>query len=700
MSRSTTFAFLLVLLSVAGYGQTATGLPENPAAGGYDPHALFAPGFYTDLHLATRQANGAPSAGYWQNRADYTLAVRLDTIKNELEGSAIIRYTNNSPDTLSSLWLYIDQNTYRKDARANFLTSFAAGGHTEGYQLASVKVEQGGVSVDADYVVTDTRLQVRLRRPLAPKGGKLSLQIRYRYVVPGDFGNRTDYVSTRNGKIYEIAQWYPRMCVYDDRQGWNTLPFLGSGEFYDEYGDFDYRVTVPWDMIVAGSGELVNPQEVLTQKEAARLTAARASDKTVMIRDAAAIGDPSSRPVQKGELTWRFKMANTRDVAFGASRAYIWDAARVNLPGGKKSLAMSVYPVESAGPGAWDRATEYLKASMEYFSEKWFVYPYPVAINEAGIAGGMEYPGIVFDGINDKGKELYWVAAHEIGHNWFPMIVGSDERAYGWMDEGFNTFIDIYASDAFNKGEFAPKRDGEYAPGGGNPVEEIVPLLKDPQAPVMMTRADAIPESYRHPMTYFKPALGLVLLREVILGKDRFDYAFRRYIQTWAYRHPGPYDFFRTMDNEAGEDLSWFWREWFFHNWGLDLAVQGAQFHAGAGSNAPSTAPAGADTAGTGTPRANANATMLPATSTLPASNPRTVDVTIVNLDRMAMPSTLELVWKDGTKQRIELPVETWLQSGTRVLHFPATQELSSVTIDPDKVLPDVRRDNNTWKAQ
>ncbi len=197
-------------------------------------------------------------------------------------------------------------------------------------------------------------------------------------------------------------------------------------------------------------------------------------------------------------------MANTRDVAFGASRAYVWDAARVNLPGGKKSLAMSVYPAESAGTGSsLGRATEYLKASMEYFSQQWYVYPYPVAVNEAGIAGGMEYPGIVFDAITDKGKDLFAVTAHEIGHNWYPMIVGSDERTNAWMDEGFNTFIDVYASEAFNKGEFAPKRDDEYAPGGGNPVEEILPLLKDAEAPVMMTRADGIPEKYRHPLTYF-----------------------------------------------------------------------------------------------------------------------------------------------------------------------------------------------------
>ncbi len=645
----------LTLTTISATAQTNPGLPENPARPGYDPHALFAPASYPEGRLATRQANGSPSAAYWQNRADYMLTARIDTSKNELEGSASIHYTNNSPDTLHDVWLYLDQNTYRKDARSNFFTGLTPSGHTEGYQLQSVKVEQGGVITDADYILTDTRLQIRLRHPLAPKGGKLNLIVRYRYIVPGDFGNRTDYTSTRNGKIYEIAQWYPRMCVYDDRDGWNTLPFLGSGEFYDEYGDFDYKVTVPWDMIVAGSGELQNPQEVLTATELAHYNAAKLSDKTVMIHDAAAIGNPASRPVRQGLLTWHFKMNNTRDVAFGASRAYIWDGARVNLPNGKKSMAMSVYPVESAGANAWGRATEYLKGSMEYFSRQWFVYPWPCAVNEAGIAGGMEYPGIVFDGITDTGKVLFWVTAHEIGHNWFPMIVGSDERTYAWMDEGFNTFIDVYCSDAFNKGEYAPKRDDEYAPGGGNPVEEILPLLKDPAAPVMLTRADAIPEKYRHPMTYFKPALGLVLLREVILGKDRFDYAFRQYIQHWAYRHPGPEDFFRTMNNEAGEDLSWFWRGWFLHNWGLDLAIQKVQ-RAGEGW-----------------------------------------DITVANLDQMAMPSTLEAVWKDGTRQRIELPVETWLSSGERTIHLAASQALSSVTIDPDKVLPDGDRENNKW---
>jgi len=411
-------------------------------------------------------------------------------------------------------------------------------------------------------------------------------------------------------------------------------------------------------MIVAGSGELLNPAEVLTAKQLARLNEARNSDKTIMIRTADEVTQTSSRPKNTGNLTWHFKMMNTRDVAFGASKAYIWDAARVNLPEGKKSLSMSVYPVESAGNGAWGRATEYLKKSIEYFSAKWFVYPYPVAVNEAGIAGGMEYPGIVFDGITDKGDELYWVTAHEIGHNWFPMIVGSNERRYAFMDEGFNTFIDVYAADEFNHGEYAPKRDGEYAPGKGNPADEIVPTIADPDAPVILTSADAVSEKYRHPIEYFKPAFGLVLLREQILGKDRFDYAFRNYIHNWAYKHPQPEDFFRSMDNGGGEDLSWFWRGWFYHNWSLDLALVDARY--------------------------------------VDKDPKKGIQVTVANKGQMAMPFTIEVKLKDGSKQRMKLPVETWLQNKAITFVIPTTTEAESVSVDPDAVLPDMNRGNNT----
>lgn len=642
---------LLMLLN----GRVALAQNSAPASH-YQPAQLFSPLFYTQSGNAWHAPNGNPGPQYWQNRADYQLTASIDTVTETLTGSALISYTNNSPDSLEYLWLHLDQNTYRKDARSRFLTGLASPDYTNGYQVKAVHVISNGKTEPADYIITDTRMQVRLRRPLAAKGGKLQLSIQYQYTIPGAFGGRTDYVATRNGKIYEIAQWFPHMCVYDAARGWNTLPYLAS-EFYFDYGDIDYKVTVPWDMIVAGSGELLNEAEVLTKTQQSRLAKARNSDATIMIRSEAEVNDPASRPVQKGSLTWHFSMKNTRDVAFGASRAYVWDAARANLPNGKKALAMSVYPVESAGPDAWGRATEYLKGSMEHFSEKWFPYPYPVAVNEAGIAGGMEYPGIVFDGITDKGKELFWVTAHEIGHNWFPMIVGSDERRFAWMDEGFNTFIDIYASDMFNKGEYAPKRDAEYAPGGGNPADEIVPVLEDADCPSIMTAPDAIPEKYRHPLTYFKPAFGLVLLREQILGKDRFDYAFKKYIGHWAYKHPQPEDFFRAMENGAGEDLNWFWNEWFYHNWRFDIAVINAAYV----SNDVS----------------------------------KGIQITISNLEKMAFPCTLELQLKNGTSQRLQLPVETWLQQKTAVITVPTTTAVAKIILDPDAALPDGNRKNN-----
>lgn len=651
---------LFALLAVNSQAQKTKVSPGDTTSN-YNPAALFSPKFYTDKGNEFHSANGEPGPKYWQNRANYTINVALDTASKTISGTVSILYINNSPDALQYLWLQLDQNTYKKEARSNFFTGRVPrpDQHTTGYTIESVALDYGDLLEKVPYVITDTRMQVRL--PHALGKGSIKLRINYHYTIPGDFGNRTDYVKTKNGTIYEIAQWFPRMCVYDDSRGWDTLPFLGAGEFYLDYGDFDYQVTVPWDMIVAGSGELLNPKEVLTAKQIARLDAARASDKTVMIRTLAEVTDPASRPVNKGTLTWHYKMINTRDVAFGASKAYVWDAARVNLPGGKKSLAMSVYPAESVGPNAWDRATEYLKKSIEYFSEKWFVYPYPVAINEAGIAGGMEYPGIVFDGITDKGNELYWVTAHEIGHNWFPMIVGSDERRFGWMDEGFNTFIDIYASEEFNKGEYAPKRDGEYAPGGGNPADEIIPILNDPASPPIMTAADATPEKYRHPLVYFKPAFGLVLLREQILGKDRFDYAFRNYIAKWAFKHPQPDDFFRSMESGAGEDLSWFWKGWFYNNWVSDIAITAAQ---NVGSNAT-----------------------------------KGVKITVVSKEQLPMPFTVELKYKDGSKKRHYLPVETWMQRKVVTVILPDDKDVESVTIDPDNALPDLNRGNNSVKV-
>ena len=623
------------------------------SASQYNPLETFAPLTLPEPVNRYRSSNGAPGPDYWQNRADYELHAQIDTAHKVLSATEVITYSNHSPDRLTSLWLQLDQDQYRTDSRATAADEEIRKEFTDGYQFDAVELEVDGHREKATYVICDARMQIQLPKPLAPAVGRIRVHISYHYTIPGLFGGRTSWTATRNGDIYDIAQWYPRMAVYDDLRGWDTLPYMAQ-EFYLEYGSFDYYVTVPWDMLVAGSGALVNPEQVLTATQRERLAQARTSDQTVVIRTAAEIGAATSRPTRTGTSTWHYHMDNTRDVVFSASPAFIWDAARIKLPDNGSALAMSFYPAESD----WARSTEYLKHAVEEFSGRWYPYPYPVAINVAGGSSGMEYPGVLFDGIDDKGKELFWITAHEIGHTWFPMIVGFNERRNAWMDEGFNTFIDIFESDDFDQGVYGPKRDSEYAPGGGNPVDEIQSLLEDPAAPPMMTRADAILEKYRHPVTYFKSALGLVLLRDQILGHERFDWAFRRFIRDWAFKHPAPSDFFRAMESEGGEDLSWFWRGWYFNNWSLDLAVKSVVYR----DNDPT----------------------------------KGALLTFQNLDRLVMPATVQIDFKDGSHERIRLPAETWILRSEATLPIDSTRPIASVTVDPDHVIPDRNRTNNT----
>jgi hypothetical protein len=627
----------------------------------YDAHALFGPMFYTQHGNELRTADGKPGPAYWQNRADYELSMSLDTATKIITGTETITYTNNSPDSLAYIWLQLDQQVSKLGSRSHLVSG--RGGRedtTSGFIFSTVAVMVPGRIIPVRYIVSDSRMQIRLDHLLGPRGAKLKVLLDYHFTLPHSGGNGRDgYMDTRNGKIYDIAQWYPRLCVYDDIRGWNTLPFLGGGEFYLEYGDFDFKITVPWDMIVVASGKLENPAQVLTKKQIGRLTKASRSDQTVAIRSAEEVNDPATRPVQHGTLTWHYAMKDSRDIAIAASRAYVWDAARINLPGGKTCMGMSVYPVESQGNDRWGRATEFIKNAVEIFSRQWLTYPYPVAINAAGPVGGMEYPGITFDGMKAGGKGLWALLAHEIGHNWFPMVVGSDERRDAFMDEGFNTFIDIYASEQFNHGEFAPKRDGEYAPKGGDPAREIVPLLRNPKAPPIVFPADGIEGNLVHPVEYYKTALGLVLLRELILGPDRFDYAFRDYIHAWAFRHPQPEDFFRCIENGAGEDLDWFWREWFLHNWQLDQGIQSLTYS----GNDPAIGS----------------------------------EITLVNLGKMALPVILRVKESGGRDSILHLPVEIWERGGKFSFHYDSTTPVDSLILDPLKQLPDENLANNIW---
>ena len=435
----------------------------------YDQHDLFNPNFYPSSVNEFRAADGEPGPEYWTNKASYRINATLDTTNDAITGTVVISYTNNSPQSLPFLWLYLDQNLFNLKSRGQ--AKFPATRRSRygdvnstfdgGYKIKSVKLlstEKGKIAAsDVFNLVSDTRMQVRLPKALA-HGKTVEIKIDYSYNIPKEGSDRTGILDTKNGKIYAIAQWYPRMCVFDDIEGWNTLPYLGAGEFYLDYGDFDYSVTVPANMIVGGSGDLQNPNDVLTSTEIKRLAQAKQSDKTVVIRSAEDVTNPSFLP-KKGNLTWHFKMKNARDVSWAASKAFIWDAARINFPSGRKGLAQSVYPVEADGDSAWGRSTEYVKGALEGYSKRWFEFPYDNATNVASNINGMEYPGIVFCNAKSKGARLWGVTDHEFGHTWFPMIVGSNERKYGWMDEGFNTFINGISTADFNNGEYVNRKE-------------------------------------------------------------------------------------------------------------------------------------------------------------------------------------------------------------------------------------------------
>ncbi|MCW3119037.1 MAG: family peptidase, partial [Chitinophagaceae bacterium] len=364
----------------------------------YDQHEAFSPlPYMSPLNPLTRTPAGSPAKGYWQNRADYTIDAKLDTSNHTITGTVEIAYSNNSPDPLPYLWLQLDQEIFKDSSRA-VLTSkikgsyFADGKFEGGYRINAVTLRHKGRVYKADYLINDTRMQIRLMQPLESKE-KIALKINYSFIIPGNRAIRMGRMGTSNGEIYQIAQWYPRMCVYDDVTGWNTLPYQVTGEFYLDYDDYDVSLDVPADMLVVASGELLNPQNVLTIPERSRLERARNSDTAISIRT---INEVKIARKVKGSRVWHFSIKNSRDMVWAASRAFVWDAARINLPDGRKALAQSVFPVEAAGKVRWGRSTEFIKGVIEYNSAKWFPYPYPNAIHVAGKQNGMEYPGMVF----------------------------------------------------------------------------------------------------------------------------------------------------------------------------------------------------------------------------------------------------------------------------------------------------------------
>ncbi|MBD3582974.1 M1 family metallopeptidase [Flavobacterium selenitireducens] len=634
---------------------------EKSTTSSYDYNAAFAPGFYNVTGNEYRSASGQPGPKYWQNRADYKLTASLNDQTGEIIGSEILTYSNNSPDALPFLWLHIDQNLFAKESRGNAVipTSGSRNGargevFDGGHNIKSVKLiatAKGGKTTETPlaFTITDTRMQIKLPSHLKT-GGKVSLKIDFSFVSPVYGSDRMGIQPTKNGKIFEVAQWFPRVCVYDDIRGWNTTPYLGAGEFYLEYGDFDMKITAPSNHIVVASGELLNPSEVYTAEQLQRWKQAGQSDKTVMIRSAAEVTAAASRPSGKPSLTWHFSIKNSRDVAWASSASFIVDAARINLPSGKKSLAISAYPQESDGQKAWGRSTEYTKACIEHYSQKWFEYPYPAATNVAGVVGGMEYPGIVFCEYTAREGGLWGVTDHEFGHTWFPMIVGSNERVFGWMDEGFNTFINELSTDAFNNGEYKQP---------AAPMSQIAMTTQNMEP--VMSAPDNMKEAHVGWLVYEKPAAGLRMLRNEVLGPERFDYAFKTYIERWAFKHPQPEDFFHTMENVAGEDLAWFWRSWYVNKWPMDQAITKIMYK----KNDPS----------------------------------KGVYITLENLGKMPAPVVMDIKYKAGSSERLKLPVEIWQRNASWTIRHASTSEIESITLNPAGTLPDINAANNVWTS-
>lgn len=603
-----------------------------------------------------RNAGGEPGKAYWQNAADYRIAADLYPGEHRIESAITIEYTNNSPQDLKFLWLQLDQDLFENDSWGSKLTPPGGGrfgnqSFDGGITIENIEVTHNGNTYKPETHTVDTNVKLNLKRALESEGGKLEISVNYSFKIPEYGSDRLGRLDTKNGTIYEIAQWYPRIAVYDDVKGWNVMPYLGSGEFYMEYGTFDYAITAPAEYVVVGSGELLNPGDVLTKKQQRRMEQARNSDERVYIIRKNEVGTEESRPKGKDRLTWKFKMENTRDIAWAASKAFVWDAARINLPDGKQSLAMSVYPKEVAGNSAWGRSTEYVKGSIEFYSDYLLPYPYPNAINVAGTVGGMEYPGIVFCSWRSKGDRLWGVTDHEFGHEWFPMIVGSNEREHAWMDEGFNTFINELSTENFNDGEY-------HNPGNARVLNS---WLKSEKSEPIMTAPDQIQDGNFGNVSYNKPALGLKILRNSIIGKELFDEAFNEYLDRWAYKHPTPEDFFNTIEDVTGRELDWFWRGWFEKTWILDQQVDAVAYN----NEDPS----------------------------------KGSFIRIKNNGKLVMPVKMEITQQNGKTETVELPVHTWHRGDEWIYSYDSTSPVTKVVIDPNKEFPDVKPNNNVWTA-
>jgi len=710
MKQVLTFTFLIFLQIVFAQQKTWKGKFEQLG------EKLPTPNIY-------RSSDGSPGPQYWQQKADYKIKIKLNDDLQKIYGSQTVKYYNNSPQPLKYIWIQLDQNTRRPgndnqltnnynlnnsaDQNTRFLSFWLNTPSTiNGMNLTEVKDLLGN---DLNIAINKTMMRINLPKTLKPNE-IFEFKMSWWYNLNDrmeDLGRSGyEYFPDDKNYVYEIAQFYPRLAVYDDYEGWQNKQFIGSGEFALTFGDFEVEIEVPEDHLVAATGELQNSTEVLSKKQLKLLEKARISFNEPIIISSQDEAIKREKNKSTKYKTWKFKAKNVRDFAFASSRKFIWDAQAVKV-GNKTPLAMSFYPKE--GNPLWGlESTKAIVNTLETYSKYTIDYPYPVAISVHAADLGMEYPMICFnfgrpkkDGTYDDRikNKMIGVIIHEVGHNFFPMIINSDERQWAWMDEGLNSFLQFRTEQ--EKYENFPSRRGpadkitNYMAGN---IEGMRPLMVNPEQITQLGNN-----------AYGKPAAALNILRETIMKPDLFDYAFKTYSERWAFKHPKPADFFRTMEDASGIDLDWFWRGWFYTNEYVDISIDNVKRFK-IDNNSTSDSVTG-DTFNTPTPfkllatpenfygefKGRKNDKEIIETM----KDNEFYEITFSNLGGLVMPLILDFEFIDGTFKHIEIPAEVWRKSEnkfTKLFHFD--KKLKSVILDKNKETADVNESNNMFPKE
>jgi hypothetical protein len=597
----------------------------------------------------TRTQTGAPGPRYWQQWADYRLEAELNPVSKRLMGKGSVTYYNRSPDTLRVVYVQLLHNIFAPNSRHNTDVPWAV----EGVELSRVAAQGQDLKAHDEggpgYEVDGTIMRIRLPRSLPP-GGSANFDFAWKLRVPPDGAPR----GGQDGEAFYINYWYPQMAVYDDVNGWHTDQYLGNAEFYMGYGNYDVALTVPAGWLVDATGRLQNPTEVLSAQTRARLDSASLSSSVVhVVTEADRTPGISTTAGANGKLTWRFRAENVRDVAWGTSAKYLWDATNAvvgdaNGDGRPDTTAIYAFYRPEQRFSHWDQSARYSRHSIEFFSRYLSPYPYPhmTAVDGPTSCGGMEYPMMTCIGGQWDTLGLYEVTSHEVGHMWFPMIVGSDEKRHAWMDEGLTQFDQSQAMADFFKGFDDEARNRKNYLDFAEMGREVE----------LMRHGDRYPTYHSYGVaSYYKPASILIALRGV-LGPETFGRAYREYVRRWSYKHPSPYDLFNTFENVSGQDLSWFWRSWFFETWKLDQAID----------------------------------TVTTAGDSL--------EIVVENRGRAVMPVRLAVTRSNGRVERVALPVEVWLTGQRRrTVRVAREPTIKNIEIDTVKEFPDLDRSNQVW---